>query len=188
MWPHPWPRPLILKVKFWKSRNSGMGCPIDMERKEYEPTECWTRAVTFNFELTHDLDLELSTSNFEIVVSWEWEGRSTWNKTDMSQYGVIPTLWHWAMTLILDVQCQILQMLYLRNGRVDWHGTKGIRVDRMLDLYYKFELWSHQWTWHWIFKVNFLNNCISGMGGLMKMERKGIWVDRMLYLLCDLEL
>ena len=36
LWPHPWPWPLIFKVKFWKSRISGMGGPIDMERKECE--------------------------------------------------------------------------------------------------------------------------------------------------------
>ena len=64
LWPHPWPWPLIFKVKFWKSRNSGMGCPIDMERKGCESTECWTHVVTFNFDLTCDLDLEFSTSNF----------------------------------------------------------------------------------------------------------------------------
>ena len=45
-----------------------MGCPIDMEWKGCELTECWTHAVTFNFDLTHDLDLEFSTSNFEIAV------------------------------------------------------------------------------------------------------------------------
>ena len=61
-----------------------MGCPIDMELKGCESTECWTHLVTFNFHLTHDLDLEFSTSNFEIVVSQEWEGRLTWNERDMS--------------------------------------------------------------------------------------------------------
>ena len=33
LWPHPWPWPLMFKVKFWKSRNSEMGCPIDMKKK-----------------------------------------------------------------------------------------------------------------------------------------------------------
>ena len=35
-----------------------MGCPIDMERKGCEWTECWTHVVTLNFDLTHDPDLE----------------------------------------------------------------------------------------------------------------------------------
>ena len=38
--PHPWPWPWIFKVKFWKSRISGMGWPIDMERKGCESIEC----------------------------------------------------------------------------------------------------------------------------------------------------
>ena len=52
---------------------------IDMKR--CESTECWTHVVTFSFDLIHDLDLEFSTSNFEIAVSQEWEGQLTWNKS-----------------------------------------------------------------------------------------------------------
>ena len=39
-----------------------------------------------------------------------------------------------------DFQGQILKMLYLKNGWSDWHGRKGIWVDRMLDPHYDFEL------------------------------------------------
>ena len=46
--------------------------------------------MTFIFDLTYDLDLEFSTSNFEIAVSQEWEGRSICNERDMSRKGVIP--------------------------------------------------------------------------------------------------
>ena len=46
-----------------------MGCPIDMERKGCESTECWTHVANFNFDLTYALDLEFLTSNFEIAVS-----------------------------------------------------------------------------------------------------------------------
>ena len=84
LWPHPWPWPLIFKVKFWKSCDSGVGCPIDMERKGCESTECWTHVVTFNFDHTHDPDLEFSGSNFEIAVSQKWDRQSTWNEKDMS--------------------------------------------------------------------------------------------------------
>ena len=78
LWPHSWPWPLIF-VKFWKSHNSGMGCPIDMEWKGCESIGCYTHFVTFNVPLTHDLDLGFSRSNFEEVVSQEWDGRLTWN-------------------------------------------------------------------------------------------------------------
>ena len=77
LWPHPWPWPLIFKDKLLKSRNSGMRCLLDMEQKGCESTECWTHVVTFDFDLTHDLDLEFSMSSFEIAVSHEWEGRLT---------------------------------------------------------------------------------------------------------------
>ena len=85
MLPHPWPWPLIFKVKFWKCSNSGMGCPIDMERKRCESPECCTHVVTFNFDLAHDLDFEFSMSNFEIAVSHECEGWLIWNERDMSR-------------------------------------------------------------------------------------------------------
>ena len=61
-----------------------MGGPIDKEPKGCESTECWTH-VTLNFDLTHDLDLEFSMSNFKIAVSQEWEGRLTWHEKDMNR-------------------------------------------------------------------------------------------------------
>ena len=84
--PHPWPWPWIFKVKFWKCRISGMGGPIDKERKGYESIGCYTPFVTFNFDLNHDLDLGFSRSNFEKkVISQEWDGRLTWNERDVSR-------------------------------------------------------------------------------------------------------
>ena len=56
-----------------------------MEPKGYESIGCYTHIVTLNFDLTHDLDLRFSRSIFEIAVSQEWEGRSTWNGQDLSQ-------------------------------------------------------------------------------------------------------
>ena len=40
-----------------------------MERKGCESTEYWIHIVTLNCDLTHDIDLEFSMSNFEIAVS-----------------------------------------------------------------------------------------------------------------------
>ena len=62
-----------------------MGGPINMEPKGCESAECWTHVVTLNFDLTHDLDLEFSMSNFKMAVSQEWEGRLTWNEKDMNR-------------------------------------------------------------------------------------------------------
>ena len=83
--PHLWPWPWIFKVKFWKSHISGMGWPIDMELKGCESIECWTHAVTLNGHLTHDLYFGFSRSNFEKVVSEEWDGRLTWKERDVSR-------------------------------------------------------------------------------------------------------
>ena len=83
--PLPWPWPWIFKVKFRKSHISGMGWPIDMERKGCESIECWTHVVTFNVHLFHDLDLGFPRSNFERVISQEWDGRLTWNERDVGR-------------------------------------------------------------------------------------------------------
>ena len=56
-----------------------------MERKGCESIGCYTHFVTFNFYPNHDLDLGFSRSNFEKVVSQEWDGRMTWNEKDVSR-------------------------------------------------------------------------------------------------------
>ena len=144
---------------------------------------------------------------------------------------------HGHLTLTLDFQGQILKMLYLRNGRADWHGTKGMWVDMMLHPLGDFQRYPHPWPWPWIFKVNYFKSRISGMEWPIDMEwkgcdcesiefrthvvtfnvhlthnldlgftrsnfenaylrngradwhgTKGMWVDRMLHPLCDLQL
>ena len=92
------------------------------------------------------------------------------------------------MTLTLDFQGQNLKMLYLRNGMADWHGTKGMWVDRMLHPLCDFKLWPQPWPWPWIFKVKFWKSRISGMDGADWHGTKGIWVDRMLDSHCDFKI
>ena len=136
LWPHPWPWPLNFKVKFWKSRNSAMGCQIDMEWKGCESIGGSTHLVTLNYDLTHDLDPWFSRSNFEKFITQEQDTRSTWNERDVNRLNVGAMLWLSTltspMTWTLNFQRQILKLLYPRNGRVDRHGTKGIWVDRVL--------------------------------------------------------
>ena len=79
---------------------------------------------------------------------------------------------HGHLTLTLDFQGQILKMLYLRNGRADLHGTKGMWIDRMLDPHCDFEVWPHSWPWPLIFKVKFWKRHNSGMECPFDMERK----------------
>ena len=81
---------------------------------------------------------------------------------------------HGHLTLNLDFQGQILKMLYLRNERAGWHGTKGVweaigyythlvtfNVPLTHDLDLEFSM------------SNFEKSYISGMGWPIDMERKG---------------
>ena len=77
------------------------------------------------------------------------------------------------MTLTLDFRGQILKMLYLRNGRADWHGTKAMWIDRMLHPLCDCQHSPHPWPWPWIFKVKIWKSGISGMGWPIDMEWKG---------------
>ena len=141
LWSHPWPWPLIFKVKFWKSHNSGMGCPIDLEQKGCEPIGCYTYFVT----LSYDHDLGFSRSNFENVVSQEWEGRLTWNQSDVSRKDVKFTLWLWTLTSPitsnLDFQGQNFNSHILGMPGKSIHlEYKRCELDTMLDA---------QWTCSW---------------------------------------
>ena len=62
-----------------------MGGPIDMERKGGESIGCETHIVTLNCDLTHDLDPWISRSNFEKVVTQQWDAGLTWNERDVSR-------------------------------------------------------------------------------------------------------
>ena len=161
-----------------------MGWPIDMERKGCESIGCYTHFVTSNIHFTHDLDLGFSRSNFENAVSQEWEGRLTWNEKDLSRQNVGPMLWLSMftsfMTLTLDFQGQTLKKSNLRNEMADWHRTKGMWVDKMIDSHCDFKLWPHPWPWPWIFKVKYWNCYNLGMGGSTHVEWKGCELDMML--------
>ena len=61
-----------------------MGGPIDMERKGCESIECYTHIVTLNCDLIYDLDPWISRSNFEKVITQQWDARLAWNERDVS--------------------------------------------------------------------------------------------------------
>ena len=95
-----------------------------------------------------------------------WESIECW--THVVTFNV-----HLTHDLDLGFSRSNFKNLYLRNGMADWHGTKGMWVDRMLDSHCDFKLWPHPWPRPWIFKVKFWKCCISGMEGPIEMERKG---------------
>ena len=63
---------------------------------------------------------------------------------------------------------------YLRTGWSDWHGTKGMCVNWC-------KVWSTSWPWPLTppmtltldFQGQILENCISGIGGLVDMKEMG---------------
>ena len=56
-----------------------------MERNGCESIGSFTNFVNLNFHLNHGIDLGFSRSNFETVVSQEWDGRLTWDERDVSR-------------------------------------------------------------------------------------------------------
>ena len=56
------------------------------------------------------------------------------------------------------------EKVVIQQGMPDWHGTKGMWVNRMLDPHCDFQLWSHPWPCTWIFKVNFYPRPVMAFG------------------------
>ena len=121
----------------------------------------WPWAMT----LSLDCQGLISKSYLGWPIDMEWK--------ECKSIGSKGPLWLWTltspMTLTLDFQGQILIKLYLRNGRIDWHGMKVIWVDRMLSPLCDLDLW----CWPWTSKVILWNNHVPRMGGMINMEQKG---------------
>ena len=113
--------------------------------------------------------VRLCGTHISETTGWNY---TIWSSMELS--GPVVVQHHGHLTLTLDFQGQILKMLYLRNGLSDWHGIKGMWVDRMLDPCCNYQCPPHPWPWPWIFKVKIWNwSLILGMGWLIDMERKG---------------
>ena len=59
--------------------------PIDVKQKGCASVGYWVNYVTSTFDPTHDLDLVVLRSTFEIAFFAEWEGWLTWNIRDVSR-------------------------------------------------------------------------------------------------------
>ena len=65
---------------------------IDVKRKGGASVVYWVNYVTLTFDLTHDLDLVVSRSKFEIALFEEWGGWLTWDERDVSLSFMIMTV------------------------------------------------------------------------------------------------
>ena len=92
---------------------------------------------------------------------------STWERMEMVQHRC-------HLTLIMDFQGQIYKILYLKNGKIDWHGTKWIWVDRMLHALCGFQIWPQPLHWPWISKVKFGQNASQEWDGLFTWTEKDV--------------
>ena len=97
--------------------------------------------MAFHYDL--DLDLGFSRWNLKNAVSQEWEGPLTRNERDE----LIECFWPypWPMAVTLDFQGKILKLMYLRNGRVDSLGMKGMWVGCSMGLTLDHVAWQIEW-------------------------------------------
>ena len=64
-------------------------------------------------------------------------------------------VWPLAMTLTLNFQGQIWNLLYLSQKWSDCHEMKSKHIDWMQGLKYDHLVWPWPWPWPWFFKVKY---------------------------------
>ena len=103
-------RVCFFKVKHYFGHISGMVGLIEVKRKGNASVGYWVQCVTFTFDLTHDLDLGCSRSNFEIALSQELLVWLMWNENEVSYYDTGLIVWPCPlttpMTLTLELKFQ----------------------------------------------------------------------------------
>ena len=77
-----------------------------------------------------------------------------------------------AMTLSLNFQGQIQNLLYLSQKWSDCHETKSKHIDCTLGLKCDHRVWLWPWPWPWIFKVKYRICYISAKNGPIATKRK----------------
>ena len=77
-----------------------------------------------------------------------------------------------AMTLTLNFQGQIQNLLYLSQKWSDCHKTKSKHIDWTLGLKCDHGVWPWPWPWPWIFKVKYKICYISAKNGPIASKRK----------------
>ena len=198
VWPGPWPWPWIFKVKYGICYISAKNGSIATKRKENISIDPKASNVTIGFDLGHDLDLHFSRSNMEFAISLPKMFQLPRNKKQTYRLNSKPQMWPSdltsAMTLTLNFQGLIWNLLHLKQKWSDCHETKskhidwsqGLKCDQWVwpwpwpwplnfqgrvkcDLH----LWPHTWLWPRIFVVRFWNSCISKWEGLLTLNKGG---------------
>ena len=77
-----------------------------------------------------------------------------------------------AMTLTLNFQGQIQNLLYLSQKWSDCHETKSKHIDWTLGLKCDHRVWFWPWPWPWIFKVKYRICYISAQNGQIASKQR----------------
>ena len=141
VWPWPWPSPFIFKVKCRIGYISAKNGSIATKRKANISIDLKTSNVTIGFDLGHDLDLSFSRSNVELAISQPKMVRLPRNEKQTYQLNPRPQMWPsdltLALTLTLNFQGQIWNLLYLNQKWSDCHETKS----KLIDLNSRPQMW-----------------------------------------------
>ena len=127
-------------------------------------------------DFRRDLDLDFSRSNMEFAISQPkmvWLPRNekqTYRLNSRAQ--IWPSDLTLAMTLALNIQGQIYNLLYLSQKWSDCHETNSNHIDWTLGPKCDHRVWPWPWPWPWIFKVKYRICYISAKKGPIATKRK----------------
>ena len=160
VWPWPWPWPWIFKVKYRIGYISAKNGVIATKRKANISNDLKTSNVTIRFNLGHYLDLEFSRLNMELAILYLPKMvRLPRNEKLIYWLNSMPQMWPsdltLAVTLTLNFQGQILNLLYLNQMWSNCHETKS----KHIDLSSRPQMWQWVWPWPWPWYLNFKVIC-----------------------------
>ena len=122
----------------------------------------------------HDLDLQFSRSNMEFAIS---QPKMVWlprNEKQTHRLNSRPQMWpsglSLAMTLTLNFQGQIWNLLYLSEKWCNCHETKSKHIDWSQGLNCDHRVWLWPWPLPWIFKVKYGISYISAKPWIFKVK------------------
>ena len=150
---------LNFQGQMWKLLYISQSGPVAMKRKANISIEFWASNVTVGFDLGHDLDLQFSRSNMEFAISQPKMVRLPRNEKQTYCLKPRPQMWPLgltlAMTLTLNFQGQIWNLLYLSQKWSDCREMKSKHIDWILGIKCDHRVLPWPWPWPWSFKVKY---------------------------------
>ena len=131
---------------------------------------------SLHFIIDLDLDLDFSRSNMEFAISQPKMVRLPQNGKQTYRLMSRPQMWPSSLTLVmtltLNFQGQMWNLLYLCQKWSDCHETKSKHIDWTLGLKCDHQIWPWPSHWPWIFKVKYEICYISTKSGPIATKRK----------------